>query len=173
MRKTTTAVAAVAVLLLPLAGCGKSNSTSNTGGGTGDLAGKTVQLIVGIKDDPFYITMTCGAQAEAQKQGVQFAANGGAQWDASQQRPIVDSVAATRPAGLLIAPVDTDALTPDLKQLQDGGTKVVLVDTTVTDNSIGVSRISSDNKAGGKTAPHALAKPKVRKERANVISVHH
>ncbi|OLB80179.1 MAG: sugar ABC transporter substrate-binding protein [Actinobacteria bacterium 13_2_20CM_2_71_6] len=171
MRKTTTAVAAVAVLLLPLAGCGKSNSTSNTGGGTGDLAGKTVQLIVGIKDDPFYITMTCGAQAEAQKQGVKFAANGGAQWDVSQQRPIVDSVAATRPAGLLIAPVDTDALTPDLKQMQSAGTKVVLVDTTVTDASVGVSRISSDNESGGKTAADALAKEMGDKGSAIVISV--
>src|SRR2546421_13031824 len=99
MRKTTTAVAAVAVLLLPLAGCGKSNSTSNTGGGTGDLAGKTVQLIVGIKDDPFYITMTCGAQAEAQKQGAKFAANGGGPWDVSHQRPVPGPGAAPRPGG--------------------------------------------------------------------------
>ena len=164
-------VAVLALLLLPATACGKSGTGTGTGSGSGNLSGKTVQLIVGVKDDPFYITMTCGAQAEAQKEGVKFSANGSAQWDVSQQRPIIDSVAATKPAGLLISPVDTDALTPDLKQLQDGGTKVVLVDTTVTDNSIGVSRISSDNEAGGKTAADALAKQMGDKGSAIVISV--
>ena len=89
----------------------------------------------------------------------------------SQQRPIIDSVAATKPAALLISPVDSDALTPDLKQMQTGGTKVVLVDTTVSDNAIGVSRISSDNEAGGKTAADALAKEMGDKGSAIVISV--
>jgi len=164
-------VAVLALLLLPATACGKSGTSTGTGSGSGNLSGKTVQLIVGVKDDPFYITMTCGAQAEAQKEGVKFSANGSAQWDVSQQRPIIDSVAATKPAGLLISPVDTDALTPDLKQLQDGGTKVVLVDTTVSDSSIGVSRISSDNEAGGKTAADALAKQMGDKGSAIVISV--
>jgi len=171
-RNAYLAVAVAATLLAATAGCSKSsNSNTSSGSGSNDLSGKTVELITGVKDDPFYITMTCGAQAEAQKLGVKFKSDGSAQWDVSAQRPIIDSVAATKPAGLLISPVDTDALTPDLKQMQDGGTKVVLVDTTVTDNSIGISRISSDNLAGGKTAADALAKEMGDKGSAIVISV--
>jgi ribose transport system substrate-binding protein len=162
---------AAAATLVAAAGCSKSNSSSSGGGGSTDLSSKTVELIVGVKDDPFYITMTCGAQAEANKLGVKFKSDGSAQWDVSQQRPIIDSVAATKPAGLLISPVDTDALTPDLKQMQDAGSKVVLVDTTVTDPSIGISRISSDNAAGGKTAADALAKEMGDTGSAIVISV--
>lgn len=163
---------AAAATLVAAGGCGKSNSgSSGGGGGSTDLSSKTVELIVGVKDDPFYITMTCGAKAEAEKLGVKFKSDGSAQWDVSQQRPIIDAVAATKPAGLLISPVDTDALTPDLKQLQDAGSKVVLVDTTVTDSSIGVSRISSDNEAGGKTAADALAKEMGDTGSAIVISV--
>jgi ribose transport system substrate-binding protein len=162
---------AAAATLVAAAGCSKSTSNSGSGGGSTDLSSKTVELIVGVKDDPFYITMTCGAQAEASKLGVKFKSDGSAQWDVSQQRPIIDSVAATKPAGLLISPVDTDALTPDLKQMQDAGSKVVLVDTTVTDTSIGVSRISSDNAAGGKTAADALAKEMGDTGSAIVISV--
>lgn len=165
------AIAATATLFATGA-CGNSNSGSgSSGSGSGDLSGKTVELITGVKDDPFYITMTCGAQDEAKKLGVKFKSDGSAQWDVSQQRPIIDSVGATKPAGLLISPVDTDALTPDLKQMQDAGTKVVLVDTTVTDNSIGISRISSDNEAGGKTAADALAKEMGDKGSAIVVSV--
>ena len=115
--------------------------------------------------------MICAAQAEAKKLGVKFQSDGSAQWDVSQQRPIINSVAATKPAGLLISPVDTEALTPDLKQMQSTGTKVVLVDTTVTDTSVGVSRISSDNEAGGKTAADALAKEMGDKGSAIVVSV--
>jgi ribose transport system substrate-binding protein len=171
MRNTRKACLAIAVAATLLAsGCGKSNNNSG-GTSSGDLSSKTVQLITGVKDDPFYITMTCGAQDEAKKLGVKFSSNGSAQWDVSQERPIIDSVGATKPAGLLIAPVDTDALTPDLKQMQDAGTKIVLVDTSVTDTSIGVSRISSDNEAGGKTAADALAKEMGDKGSAIVISV--
>ncbi|GAA5181376.1 ABC transporter substrate-binding protein [Rugosimonospora acidiphila] len=163
------AVAALTVVAAA-AGCGKSSSS--TGGSSGgSLSGKTVELITGVKSDPFYITMTCAAQQEAQKQGVKFKADGSAQWDVSLQRPIIDSVAATQPAALLISPVDTDALTPDIQQMQGAGTKVVLVDTSVTDNSVGVSRISSDNEAGGKTAADALAKEMGDKGSAIVISV--
>lgn len=97
--------------------------------------------------------------------------DGSAQWDVAVQRPIVDSVAASRPDGLLISPVDTAALTPALSQLQNSGTKVVLVDTTVSDTSIGVSRISSDNEAGGRTAAKALAELMGDKGSAIVISV--
>jgi len=164
-------VAVLALLLLPATACGKSGTGTGTGSGSGNLSGKTVQLIVGVKDDPFYITMICAAQAEAKKLGVKFQSDGSAQWDVSQQRPIINSVAATKPAGLLISPVDTEALTPDLKQMQSTGTKVVLVDTTVTDTSVGVSRISSDNEAGGKTAADALAKEMGDKGSAIVVSV--
>jgi ribose transport system substrate-binding protein len=55
--------------------------------------------------------------------------------------------------------------------MQSGGTKIVLVDTSVTDASVGVSRISSDNAAGGKTAADALAKEMGDKGSAIVISV--
>jgi ribose transport system substrate-binding protein len=169
-RRTACVAVAALAMVTAAAGCGKSNSS--TGGSSGgSLSSKTVQLITGVKNDPFYITMTCAAQTEAKKLGVKFKADGSAQWDVSLQRPIIDSVAATKPDGLLIAPVDTDALTPDLKQMQSAGTKVVLVDTAVTDTSIGVSRISSDNEAGGKTAADALAKEMGDKGSAIVISV--
>src|SRR5256885_14615293 len=102
--KAAVAVVGVPLLLAPAA-CGSSSSGgASSGSGSGDLSGKTVQLIVGVKDDPFYITMTCGAQAEAQKLGVKFSSNGSAQRDVSQQRPTNDSGAATRPARPLRPP---------------------------------------------------------------------
>lgn len=162
--RTLLALGAAAALALTLSSC--SSGSGSSGGGS-----KSITLITGVKSDPFYITMTCAAQAEAKAKGVGFTADGSAQWDVSVQRPLIDSVAAAKPAGLLVSPVDTTALTPSLKQIQNAGTKVALVDTSVTDPSIGITRISSDNVKGGQVAADALAKQMGEKGSVIVISV--
>ena len=70
----------------------------------------------------------------------------------AQQTPIVNAVAAKKPDAVLIAPTDTKALYAPIKQLADGGSKIVLVDTTLDQPDMAVSQISSDNEGGGKTA---------------------
>ncbi|MFC8720320.1 ABC transporter substrate-binding protein [Kitasatospora sp. NPDC057198] len=146
-------------------------ATAGCGSGADGAKGATLKLVTGVKSDPFYITMACAAQEEAKKRGVKLTVDGSAQWDVAVQRPIIDSVGASRPDGLLVSPVDAQALTPSLAQVQNAGTKVVLVDTAVSDASIGVSRISSDNEAGGRTAAKALAELMGDKGSAIVISV--
>ena len=166
-----------AAVPLALAGCGSSSKTtagsgSDSGSSAGSgLAGKSITLITGVKSDPFYITMTCAAQTEAKAKGIKFTADGSAQWDVSVQKPLIDSVAAAKPSGLMVSPVDTAALTPSLKQIQSSGTKVALVDTSVTDPSVGITRISSDNVKGGQVAADALAKQMGEKGSVIVISV--
>lgn len=166
MRRTTTATAALIALgtALAVAGCGGSGGSSSSGH-------KSITMITGVKSDPFYITMSCAAQAEAKAKGIAFTGEGSAQWDVSVQRPLIDSVAAAHPGGLLISPVDTSALTPSLKHIQSSGTKIGLVDTSVTDSSVGITRISSDNVKGGQVAADALAKQMGAKGSVVVISV--
>ena len=115
-------------------------------------------LIAGVKGDEFYITMNCGAQAEAKKLGVTLNFQGPDQFDAAQQTPIVNAVAAKKPDAVLIAPTDTKAMFAPIKQLAEGGTKVVFVDTTLDQPDMAVSQIASDNVGGGKTAASTIAK---------------
>jgi len=168
-RRSALVAAGTVLALTGAAACSSSNGGGS--GSSGGAAHKKVRLITGVKSDPFYITMTCAAKTEAKSKGMDFSADGSAQWDVSVQRPLLDSVAASRPDGLMISPVDTSALTPSLKQIQSAGTKVALVDTTVTDSSIGITRISSDNEKGGRVAADALAKLMGEKGSAIVISV--
>ena len=109
-------------------------------------------LIAGVKGDEFYITMNCGAQEKAKELGVTLDFQGPQEFDAAQQTPIVNAVAAKKPDAVLIAPTDTKALYAPIKQLADAGTKIVLVDTTLEQPDMAVSQIASDNEAGGKTA---------------------
>src|SRR5205807_7182425 len=142
------AVGAAAVL--SLTACGGSSST---GGGSTSYKFSFVQ---GVAGDEFYITMQCGIQSEAKKQGITVNTQGPAKFDPTLQKPIVDSVVAAHPNAILVAPTDTSAMEAPLKAAASAGIKVVLVDTTVKDPSFAVSQIASDNKGGGAAAFKAL-----------------
>jgi ribose transport system substrate-binding protein len=163
MHRTFTAGRRVAWLLagglfaasLGLVACGDDDDGG--GGASGGGENYKMTLIAGVKGDEFYITMNCGAQAEAQKQGVNLDFQGPDQFDASLQTPIVNAVIAKDPDAILIAPTDAKAMYAPIKQAADQGIKVVLVDTTLENADMAVSQIASDNLGGGKAAAKALA----------------
>jgi ribose transport system substrate-binding protein len=115
-----------------------------------------LQFIQGVAGDEFYITMNCGMQAEAAKLGVSVKPQGGQKFDPTVQKPILDSVVASKPDAILIAPTDVTAMQAPLNAAAEAGIKIVLVDTTVEDPSIAVSAIASDNEGGGKAAFEAI-----------------
>jgi ribose transport system substrate-binding protein len=149
-----------AVLLLALTvGCSSSGSSSSASGGStpagGSTAGKSYKMtfIQGVAGDGFYVTMGCGMQAEAKKLGnVTVNIQGPAQFDATLQNPIIESVTAAKPDAIMVAPDDVTASQTPIDQAMSAGIKVVLVDTTLTNPGAAVSQISSDNTAGGADA---------------------
>jgi ribose transport system substrate-binding protein len=149
----------VALTVGLVSACGSSSSSGSGGsGGSGGSSSKTMELIVGTKSDDFYVTMECGAEAEAKKLGVKLTVNGPATFSVPQQKPLIDEAEVAKPNALLVAPTDSQALDPDLLKVQKNGTKVIFVDTSSSDTALGLSRISSDNAAGGKLAADQLGK---------------
>jgi ribose transport system substrate-binding protein len=115
-----------------------------------------IALLQGVVGDQFYITMQCGAQEEAAKLGVKVNTQGPQKFDPTLQKPILDSIVASKPDALLVAPTDVQALQQPLQQAAAAGIKVVLVDTTTADPSFATSAISSDNEGGGAAAFDAI-----------------
>jgi ribose transport system substrate-binding protein len=156
--------AVLACVALAVAACGGDDngggSSSGSGSSSSASAGKkfNMTLIAGVRGDEFYITMNCGAQAEARKLGVNLNFQGPNKFAADQQTPIVNAVAAKKPDAVLVAPTDTKAMYAPIKQLSDNGTKVALVDTTLEQADFAVSQIASDNEGGGKAAADTLGK---------------
>jgi ABC-type sugar transport system substrate-binding protein len=153
--RITTAVGGVSVVALTVglvSACGSSSS------GGGSSAKKTEELIVGTKSDDFYVTMECGAEAEAKKLGVKLNVTGPATFSVPQQKPLIDAAEVSKPDALLVAPTDSQALDPDLLKVQKNGTKIIFVDTSSSDTALGLSRISSNNYAGGQLAAEDLGK---------------
>src|SRR6185436_19408707 len=142
---------------LVLVACGGDDSSSSSGSSSSGGKNYDLTLVAGVKGDQFYITMNCGAQAEAKKLGATVDFQGPDQFDASLQTPIVNAVAAKNPDAMLIAPTDTKAMFAPIKQVADGGAKIVLVDTTLENPDMAVSQIASDNEGGGRAAAKALS----------------
>jgi ribose transport system substrate-binding protein len=154
---------AVGVLVLAACGSGSSGSSSSTSAagsssaaGGAAASGKKITLMVGVKGDPFYVSMQCGAAEAAKAAGATLNVQGPDKFDATLQNPMLDAVAAAKPDALLVAPNDVKASVPPLKRIQDAGTKIVMVDTQVDDTTIGVSRIATNNELGGEKAADAL-----------------
>jgi ABC-type sugar transport system substrate-binding protein len=168
----TVAVAALG-MGMGLAACSSgSSSTPNSGtSGTSSAAGKSLELVVGTKSDDFYVTMECGAEAEAKALGVNLTVTGPADFSAPEQAPILNAVAVSKPDALIVAPTDSSALNPELSRIAGEGVKVVFVDTTTTDPSVAVSHITSDNIAGGALAADNLAQEIGGKGTVAVIDV--
>jgi ribose transport system substrate-binding protein len=123
----------------------------------------TIALVVGVKGDPFYVTMQKGAQAEADKMGAELIVDGPAQFDPVQQTPIVDALIARKIDALIIAATDKQAMIQPLQRADAAGIPVISVDTFIGDGdyengpvTFPLSYIGSDNVQGGQIGCQAL-----------------
>lgn len=162
LSRTVSLVASVGVVAT-LAACGGSGSggssaSGSSASGSGSAAGGDMKIafVQGVIGDPFYETMKCAAQAKATSLGATLSTQGPQKFDPTLQTPVLQSVVASRPSAIMIAPTDVGAMQRPLQDASSQGIKVALVDTTVNDPSFAITAVSSDNEGGGKAAFDAL-----------------
>ena len=156
MRKTLSAIAAVAIGMGALLGSAEAQTKTFT-----------IALVPGLTTDAFYITMRKGAEAAAKAVGADLVFQGAPDFNPVTQAPVLDAVIARHPDAILIAPTDKTQMIQPLKKAADAGIPVITVDTFIGtgDYQTGtgeadfpLSYIASDNVLGGKMAARALAK---------------
>ncbi|AXB44594.1 ABC transporter substrate-binding protein [Amycolatopsis albispora] len=159
-RKTFVAAGSAFAIAALVTACGGSGQVgqSNDSGGQPAQNNKKLTLIPGVQAEPFYISMQCGAEAEAKKLGYELNTSAPQKFDAAMQTEKVNALGSAPPAGLLIAPTDDTAMLAPIQQVKNRGTKIVEVDTALKDTGVAVSSISSNNTEGGKLAAQTLAK---------------
>jgi ribose transport system substrate-binding protein len=135
-------------------------TTAAGGGGKVSTKGWTFVDVPGITTDAFYITLHNGAFAAAKAKGINLTYQGTAQQGAapSVQVAIVHAVLATKPKGLIISPANITALDPPVEEFKNAGIPVVAVDTTISNASLLVTQITSNNFQGGELAADTIAK---------------
>lgn len=162
-RSIITALSSVALLSLTLAACssgsGEGGATPATDAGAGDGAasgGDKVTLALSTLNNPFFVDLRDGAQAEAEELGVDLSTVD-AQDDSATQADQIANAVTSGAQGIIINAVDSDAAAAAVAPAIAAGIPVVGVDRGVNGVDI-ASLVSSDNVAGGKQAAEALAK---------------
>lgn len=126
------------------------------GSGSSSAGGDKVALLVSTLNNPFFVDLRDGAQAEAKKLGLDLQVSD-AQNDSSTQQNQAQNAQSQGAKAVIINPVDSDAAGPAVAPLLSTKLPVISVDRAVTGEEVD-SHVASDNVAGGAQAADELAK---------------
>ncbi|MEU0837570.1 substrate-binding domain-containing protein [Streptomyces sp. NPDC005969] len=114
-----------------------------------------VGLSLSTLNNPFFVQIKTGAQAEAKKFGIDLTVTD-AQNDASQQADQLQNFTSSGLGSIIVNPVDSDAASPAVRGANKAGIPVVGVDRAVNKAKT-AALVASDNVEGGKLGAKALA----------------
>ncbi|MFE2291753.1 substrate-binding domain-containing protein [Streptomyces sp. NPDC059452] len=129
---------------------GVSYLNSGSSGGT-----TKVGMSLSTLNNPFFVQMKDGAQAEAERAGIDLTVTD-AQNDASQQANQLQNFTSSGFSSIIVNPVDSDAVGPGVRSANKAAIPVVAADRGVNKADT-ATLVASDNVAGGKLAAEALA----------------
>ncbi|WP_405781643.1 substrate-binding domain-containing protein [Streptomyces sp. NBC_01378] len=120
-------------------------------------SGKSAKLGLSVStlNNPFFVQMKAGAQAEAKKEGVKLTVTD-AQNDASQQANQLQNFTSEGMSSVIVNPVDSDAVGPAVRGANKADIPVVAADRGVNKAKT-ATLVASDNVAGGRQAAKTLA----------------
>ncbi|AEN13550.1 MULTISPECIES: substrate-binding domain-containing protein [unclassified Streptomyces] len=114
-----------------------------------------VGMSLSTLNNPFFVQMKEGAQAEAKKAGIDLTVTD-AQNDASQQANQLQNFTSSGVDSVIVNPVDSDAVGPGVRSANKADIPVIAADRGVNKADT-ATLVASDNVAGGKLAAKALA----------------
>lgn len=165
--KNLLALVMASVMAFAMVGCGsavsvdgesKKEETTAEGEATEAAAEETgngsIGLAISTLNNPFFVTLSEGAEAKADELGVELIVVDAGD-DAAKQTSNVEDLISKNISVLIINPVDSDAAAPAVKDAIAAGIKVISVDRVV--NGVDVDcAIASDNVAGAQAATEYL-----------------
>ncbi|MEV6484863.1 substrate-binding domain-containing protein [Streptomyces sp. NPDC051576] len=119
-------------------------------------AGKPkVGLSLSTLNNPFFVQIRSGAQAEAKRLGLELTVTD-AQNDASQQANQLQNFTSSSYGAIIVNPVDSDAASNSVKAADKAKIPVIAVDRGVNKAAVD-TLVASDNIAGGELAAKTIA----------------
>jgi ribose transport system substrate-binding protein len=134
-------------------------ATTQTSGGGSASTGKSYNIALITNDlSPYYTTINAGAQAAAKKLGVKVTWGAAAQDALNAQVQYVQGVTARKPDAILMSVFDSKGEVGTMQQIKSAGIPVITVDADISQPSLRLGFIGSDNTAGGRLAAETMAK---------------
>lgn len=121
--------------------------TTSTGSGS-------IGLSISTLNNPFFVSLSEGAEAKAKESGVELITVDAAD-DSAKQASDIEDLISKDISVLIVNPVDSDAVAPAVEDAIAKGIKVIAVDRVVNGVEVDCS-IASDNVAGAKMAAEYL-----------------
>jgi len=160
-------------IALVLAGCNNNNPESSNApdSGSGNVAMPTIAVIPKGTTHVFWQSVKAGAEKAGMESGVKV------QWQGPQkendpgaQVRIVEDIITTRPAGIVLAPIDKSALVGVIDRAKAAGIPVSIIDSKA-DTENYVSFVATDNLKGGEIAAMRVGKLLGGKGKVAIIPV--
>ena len=130
-------------------------ATSFLHSGSSGSDSKKIGLSLSTLNNPFFVQIRSGAQAEAKKLGVDLTVTD-AQNDASQQANQLQNFTSSNLGAIIVNPVDSDAASNSVQAADKAKIPVIAVDRGVNKADV-AALVASDNVAGGEQAARTLA----------------
>ncbi|OLZ69769.1 transporter [Streptomyces sp. IMTB 2501] len=124
-------------------------------GGSSSSTNPRMGLSLSTLNNPFFVQIRAGAQAEARKLGVDLTVTD-AQNDASQQANQLQNFTSSSLGAIIVNPVDSDAASNSVKAADQAKIPVIAVDRGVNKADVD-ALVASDNVAGGELAARTIA----------------
>lgn len=159
--KKLAAMFLAATMLFGMVGCGgvtidgesKEGEAAETA--TEEAAGSgAIGFAVSTLNNPFFVTLTEGAQAKADELGLELIVVDAGD-DTAKQTSDIEDLVSRNVSVLIVNPVDSDAVTSAVQSAINKGIKVIAVDRVVNGAEVDC-QIASDNVAGAKMATEYL-----------------
>ncbi|OYP17486.1 MULTISPECIES: ABC transporter permease/substrate-binding protein [unclassified Streptomyces] len=130
-------------------------ATSFLHGGSSSSTNPRMGLSLSTLNNPFFVQIRAGAQAEAKRLGVDLTVTD-AQNDASQQANQLQNFTSSHVGAIIVNPVDSDAAGNSVTAADRARIPVIAVDRGVNKASVD-TLVASDNVAGGELAAKTIA----------------
>jgi ribose transport system substrate-binding protein len=145
------------VVLMACSNQGPDTGARRTAASTAAAPGTvTVGLSISTMNNPFFVALRDGAEAEARAVGINLITVD-AENDAAKQIAGVEDLIQKKVPVILLNPTDSDAVANVVKEATAAGSKVISLDRAVNGAEVS-SHIASDNVVGGKMAGEFLLK---------------
>ncbi|MFD7535196.1 substrate-binding domain-containing protein [Streptomyces sp. NPDC059819] len=155
-------LAVAAVCLAAVIGAGYLLNPGSSGSAKPKLG-----MSLSTLNNPFFVQMKAGAQAEAKAEGIDLTVTD-AQNDASQQANQIQNFTGSGMKSIIVNPVDSDAVGPAVRGANKADIPVIAADRGVNKAET-ATLVASDNAAGGRLAARTLGEKLGGKGRIAVL----
>lgn len=151
-KKRLLALLMAGAMAATMTACGGSNGSDGSADGSKAASGSgdTYTIVVKSLADQYWVLLKAGAEAEAEKMGVNVNVIGpNAESEVQQQADMIQNAIGSGTAGLAVAPSNPDTVLTVLAQADAAGIPVIAVDTDLPNYENKKSFIGTGNEAAG------------------------